>query len=248
MLFSVQSSMGYVKLLSPNLISTIVLLDTNLPKLEKKIDSFRDLLVSRELTKHSETTVQEKEFAFKVQFSNDYMGVSTFVNKTKLLFEVESFTLGAYNVDQVENENYPHLQQLVPIYGVISVPAIRISILERSIPIGLSNLFDVNFGIRLLGVDSAGDLQTLQFESQYCRICLSEPIIFKLIKISDEILKVLPKQKAEKVQEEPKDPITEIGSSDLEKLIFRESQQFSFFRTTSVLGGYSMILRKTIRE
>ena len=105
MLFSVQSSMGYVKLLSPNLISTIVLLDTNLPKLEKKIDSFRDLLVSRELTKHSETTVQEKEFAFKVQFSNDYMGVSTFVNKTKLLFEVESFTLGAYNVDQVENEN-----------------------------------------------------------------------------------------------------------------------------------------------
>ena len=105
--------MGYVKLLSPNLISTIVLLDTNLPKLEKKIDSFRDLLVSRELTKHSETTVQEKEFAFKVQFSNDYMGVSTFVNKTKLLFEVESFTLGAYNVDQVENENYPHLQQLV---------------------------------------------------------------------------------------------------------------------------------------
>ena len=97
--------MGYVKLLSPNLISTIVLLDTNLPKLEKKIDSFRDLLVSRELTKHSETTVQEKEFAFKVQFSNDYMGVSTFVNKTKLLFEVESFTLGAYNVDQVENEN-----------------------------------------------------------------------------------------------------------------------------------------------
>ena len=35
MLFSVQSSMGYVKLLSPNLISTIVLLDTNLPKLEK---------------------------------------------------------------------------------------------------------------------------------------------------------------------------------------------------------------------
>ena len=70
------------------------------------------------------------------------------------------------------------------IYGVISVPAIRISILERSIPIGLSNLFDVNFGIRLLGVDSAGDLQTLQFESQYCRICLSEPIIFKLIKLA----------------------------------------------------------------
>ena len=68
MLFSVQSSMGYVKLLSPNLISTIVLLDTNLPKLEKKIDSFRDLLVSRELTKHSETTVQEKEFALKYSF------------------------------------------------------------------------------------------------------------------------------------------------------------------------------------
>lgn len=236
MLFSVQSSMGYVKLLSPNLISTIVLLDTNLPKLEKKIDSFRDLLVSRELTKHSETTVQEKEFAFKVQFSNDYMGVSTFVNKTKLLFEVESFTLGAYNVDQVENENSPHLQQLVPIYGVISVPAIRISILERSIPIGLSNLFDVNFGIRLLGVDSAGDLQTLQFESQYCRICLSEPIIFKLIKISDEILKVLPKQKAEKVQEEPKDPITEIGSSDLEKLIFSRISTVQFLSYNFCVG------------
>ena len=37
MLFSVQSSMGYVKLLSPNLISTIVLLDTNLPKLKRRL-------------------------------------------------------------------------------------------------------------------------------------------------------------------------------------------------------------------
>ena len=43
---------------------------------------------------------------------------------------------------------------------------------------------------------------------------------FQIDKISDEILKVLPKQKAEKYKKNQKDPITEIGSSDLESLFF----------------------------
>lgn len=235
-LFSVQSSMGYAKLLSPNLISAIGLSDITLPKLEKKIHDFKSLLANNKLVKHNETDAPEREFAFKVQFSNDYMGVSSFVNKTKLLFEVESFALGVYNVNQVESEDPIRLQQLVPIYGSISVPAVRISILDRKIPIGLSNMLDVNFGIRLLSVDSLGVLQTLQFESQYCRICLSEPIVFKLIKISDEILKALPKPTTQETQQKPKESIAETENGDLEKFIFSRISTVQFLSYNFCVG------------
>ncbi|RCK65012.1 Protein CSF1 [Candida viswanathii] len=245
-LISLESCLGYAKAFSPSLVSTVSLLAANLPKLEKKIDALKSLVadtekaaeVKEEIESTKEEVKKSKEIAFKLNFANDYVGLSTFINKAKVSFEIESTSSMVNNVAEVTTKDNELLQSIVPVYGELSIPAARLSILEKSIPIGLSNLVDLNFAVRLLSVEKLDERQTLQFESQYCRICLSEPMLFKLLKIADEVSKVISKTAA---AAEPKPPvpekkIEEDSASKISDLIFAKIATFQCLAYNFCLG------------
>ncbi|KAG7663520.1 CSF1 [[Candida] subhashii] len=194
----------------PNLIETIEKVKKELPALQKKIDHvvglFKTDSIVEEVKSGKETDMSK--VVFKLKFSNGYAGLSTFVNKAKLSFEIESSTMGVFNIANVPNQDDPdgaNVNSQVPLYGEIEIPTARLSLLDRSIPIGVSNIMDVNMTVRLLN-DSENDAnsrQTLQLESQHCRVCLSEPTTFKLISIADELLKLIPEEALEKKKVTP---------------------------------------------
>ncbi|EMG46290.1 hypothetical protein G210_3473 [Candida maltosa Xu316] len=239
-LLSVDSTSGYAKAFCPNLIATVEKINKNLPHLESKVNEIQELIKQMKKTEPVEQkTIKqspEKEFAFKVQFSNNYVGLSTFFNKAKVSFEIESTSIGVYNVAQISTEL---TEQIVPVFGDIVIPAARLSILEKSIPIGLSNLLDVNLAFRLLCMENLDELQTLQFESQYCRICLSEPMLFKLMKIADEIGKIIPPKKANQEMDLQKQQQQEESSKDsgrLTELFYSKVSSFQCLAYNFCLG------------
>ncbi|CAI5760005.1 unnamed protein product [Candida verbasci] len=217
----IDSSIGYVKLLAPNLIYAIGVADRNIPKLQKRFDSIVNL-ISKKTTKKSETIENRKDVICKINFLNNNAEVSTFVHKTKVSLNIESTSFGVHNVSN-------NLQ--VPVYGDFHVPVVRFSILERTIPIGLSNLVETNFSVKLLNdLESSDTRQSLQFESQFCRICLSEQAIFKIIKLIDDIQKGIPKKTTAEVKQ--KDNI----DKNFEKMVYSKISSFQFLSYNFCLG------------
>lgn len=243
-LLSLDSCLGYAKAFCPSLVATVDLVSVNLPRLEKKIEEFKSLLENKEprVEEVKQDKQKGKDIVFKLNFSNDYVGISTFINKAKVSFEIESTTAVVNNVSEIRTKSNELITTVVPLFGELSIPAARLSILEKSIPIGLSNLIDVNFAVRLLSAEKLGELQTLQFESQYCRICLSEPMLFKLLKIADEIGKVISKTTTSATVSSTSPPPPQEKKDDLESsskisdLIFTRIATFQCLAYNFCLG------------
>ncbi|KAK6458751.1 uncharacterized protein RJT20DRAFT_123813 [Scheffersomyces xylosifermentans] len=200
-LCAVTCSIGYTKLFSPQLLQTIETLIAKEPLLVEKVKEFQKCCIVRSKeegtsekkipddyeTKKRDMSLLDK-LGFNVKLTNDYIGVSTFVDNTKFSYEVEMASLGVYNVASVLNAGGNSINQVVPLYGDIVIPTARIYILDRTIPVGLSNIIDINVAIKIFNdMGAAQDSRSLQLESQYCRICLGSSTLFKIVGLLDRL-------------------------------------------------------------
>lgn len=191
---STSSSMGYTKVFIPKIIKSIEVVAANLDLVESKIMRLNAIVnkdESKESTDSEERSINLKEMfeklVFRSKFTNDYIGVSTFVDTSKIAVELENFSLGIYNFENlIQNGN--NIGSVVPLYGNLFIPTTRVSIIDRSVPVGLSNVLDVNLSVKVYNDNEMSEeMLSLQVESQYCRVCLSPQLIIKLVNIVDKL-------------------------------------------------------------
>lgn len=226
LLAAANMNMGFTKITIPQIFQALQLCLVNTTVIETRINNLTALLPqnTKPLKDVSTKTPNKpsKSFAFKCNYNNDYIGVSTFFEKTKLSFELEGFSLGTYNVAHLDSTDSKSAYIVVPIFGEVSIPTARLSVLDRSIPVGLSSIIDVSVTLKVLNSKKETDkLQSLQIESQYCRICLSPPALFRivsfvdqLVAVMDEVTSKLPEKKVTKTKsDQPSHPISLYFSS-----------------------------------
>ena len=199
---SISSGVGYTKLFSPQLFRTIEKLAEKSPDLMQRVNQLQEYLKfeNKDRRGNALEKIEKKEplekdrlnildkIAFKVKFTNDYIGVSSFVENTKYSLEVENTSIRVSDVLGVFMEDdFGISHKVVPIYGDLIIPTARIYILDRTVPVGLSNIMDVNFAVKLFNdhdsVQRKG--RNFQLESQYCRICLGPSTLFKIVDLTD---------------------------------------------------------------
>lgn len=186
-LITAELNFGFTKLFLPQAIYIIeILMDYQL-LMKEKLNRI-DLLVSK--LKPDDNVELEKQdtkrFAIKFICTNEYIGLSSFIDKTKLLFEIERLSLSASNVSDGLLVNQRNLYYITKVYGDITIPTARISLLDRNIPVGISNILDINLSIKVLNDNDDSKLQSLQVESEYFRLCFSPQAVFRLVSILDE--------------------------------------------------------------
>ncbi|KAI5968016.1 CSF1 [Candida margitis] len=224
-------SLGYFKAMLPDLNRGMKLATEDKVVLERQVNDITDLLKKVAST---EKAVQEKSestpYLFKFRFRNDYAEVSTVVQRASVSFGLEGTTLNLSNVSTTQPLERNPTNCKVPLYGDISLPAIRLTLMEKGIPIGLSNILSFGVSVRLFNdVDTPGNRQNLQVESQYFRVCLSEPVVLSAISVVDEVMKYFPNTK-EASQVPPPDAIQspDAGRNTLESWIYTKFSAFQF--------------------
>ncbi|CUM64795.1 uncharacterized protein PRCAT00002407001 [Priceomyces carsonii] len=184
--------LGYTKVFIPNIINSFFALNNHIEHLLKTIGKLRlqflnseDDESQRALVKDKNAQTIEKSLMYKVNTTVDYIGISTVLNNAKFSFELEDITLGTHNVANVARSSV-FSQEKVPSHGEIEIPSARFSIVDRSVPVRLSNVFDINLSVSILNDGDIENMkQSLQIESQYFRVCLCPQVIFKMIEMTD---------------------------------------------------------------
>lgn len=191
--FNVIAGLGYTKLSIPQIVKTLDVVLSSRQHLFDKIDRLKKLLkLDLRLTKNVQPrkpAPKLPQVAFKVAFTNDYIGVSTLLNSRKFAFETDELSLFFSNLEK-NSSGYLGDYDIVGIHGELIVPTTRISVVDRSIPVGLSNLLDLNISIKISNENESEDCDKgkgLQIESQYCRICFSPQMLLVLINLVDNI-------------------------------------------------------------
>lgn len=142
-----------------------------------------------------------EHLAVKLNINLEYFGISTYKDHCRYTLEFEGLTWVFANFDR------SNLGQTTPLWGELTVPATRITILDPLFSVGLSTLLDFNFSVKILNdntTEEANSAQSLQIESQYFRVCLSPPVLFKLVELADGFTRV------SKIYEQRKKETTEM--------------------------------------
>lgn len=199
-------SLGFTKVSIPQIFTTLNILLASKKEIMSKLNKWKsipnhlkdqanssthELVSPEEADRHP---INEK-LAFKFSFTNDYIGLTTNGGKTRLAFEVEAISLFLSNITKVQTSS-PFI--FVPVYGEFLIPTARITVLDRSVPVGLSNLVNVNVGIKVIpDMDEKASInsftQSLQIESLHCRICVSPQVVICLITVLDKITHIVNK-------------------------------------------------------
>ncbi|CUM48715.1 unnamed protein product [Debaryomyces fabryi] len=191
---STSSSLGYTKVFIPKIIKSIEVVAANLDLVESKIKRL-NIVIKKDACKESSNSDDSninlkksfERFVLRSKFTNDYIGFSTFVDTSKIAVELENFSLGIYNFENII-QNGNNIGSVVPLFGNLLIPTTRVSIIDRSVPVGLSNVLDVNLSVKVCNDNEMSkEMLSLQIESQYCRVCLSPQLIFKLGSIVDKL-------------------------------------------------------------
>lgn len=227
----------YFKVVTPLLLNA---LDAGLKQsyfIMDKIDNFKDAVLQSELMKSKEnkpptkalensdfTAKDQRKFYFKVQWRQKYMGWFTYKEHSRFTVELED--------SKVSLSNSAGLDILTsPISGELLIPATRITVYDPLFSVGLSTLLDYHLCVKVLNDTMAGgDVQTgqsLQVESEYFRVCLSPPVLFKIFELTDGLKRKLDQYEAstsEKTQKE-KAPVTK---SEVRKPMFTSVHVLSY--------------------
>lgn len=188
---STSSSLGYTKFFVPKITKSIEAVAGNVGLMESKIRRL-SIIFNKEQSEVPEKKSKNLErgfenFVFRSKFTNDYIGVSTFVDTSKISLELENFSLGIYNFENII-QNGNNIGSVVPLYGNLFIPTTRVSIIDRLVPVGLSNVLDVNLSVKVYNDNEISkEMLSLQVESQYCRICLSPQVLVRLVSIADKL-------------------------------------------------------------
>ncbi|CCG24217.1 Csf1 protein [Candida orthopsilosis Co 90-125] len=183
--------LGYFKALLPDLNRAMIFATKDKFLLEEKVNAISEVLKKvAPIDKSTPNKFKEIPCLFKLRFKNDYFEVASIVHRASVSLGLEGSTLNLSNVSTTELPEGKFTNYRVQLYGDISLPAIRLSLMEKGIPIGLSNILAFGVSVRLFNdIDTPGKRQNLQVESQYFRVCLSEPVVVSAITLIDEVMK-----------------------------------------------------------
>ena len=191
-LATVVLNVGTTKFFIPSLTSSMSALFDNIDALSKQIERLKRVATTNSPNKEIHTKHNQTKFAYRVNLDNEYIAISTMIKRSKLVFEVERFSFGTYNVANTTQNDQALQYRMVPAYGEVQVPSSRLSIVDRAIPVGVSKVVDTNITLKVLNnLEELPGLQSLQVESQHFRVCLCPAVLFKVIEHLDLIMHVL---------------------------------------------------------
>lgn len=220
--------LGYFKITNNMIFTSLELAFKQRANLEDRLKTLQEIFKSS--SKPAEKPVEVKQegsslakyfqnVAVKLNINLEYFGLSALKDRCRYTLELDSLTWVLANFDR------SNLGETSPFWGELTVPAVRITILDPLFSVGLSTLLDFNFSLKVLN-DNTGDelelAQSLQVESQYFRICLSPPVLFKIVELADGFTRVLkkyaPKQPAQEslILEEDEEVVSETRSEEEE--------------------------------
>jgi hypothetical protein len=183
LLITLYTSVGYSKIHIPQLGNSLSAYLSNEKVLFKRVENLQNVFRST----HSEVTKPKPNntkfnYLLRLKSKIDYFGLSTFVNQSKFSFEFEESSLGIYNIDNILQHAMESSYVKVPIFGEMVIQSIRFNILDKSIPMSLSHIFELNVTTKIFNsAEATSKLQTLQVKVQFCRICLSANALFKML-------------------------------------------------------------------
>lgn len=118
------------------------------------------------------------------------MSISTFKEQCRYTLELDGLSFSASNIHKATSG----FVSKCLMFGGLSLPVMRISVLDPSIPVGLSTMLDINLAAKILNdnpEDAASEpTRSLQIESEHSRICLSPAVLFKLVDITDLVTRI----------------------------------------------------------
>ncbi|CAK9435294.1 uncharacterized protein LODBEIA_P57410 [Lodderomyces beijingensis] len=228
MLLSSELSIGYLKLRFADVTRIMRFVSFQMPKLQEKLAKLHSLLSDGKGARHENKT----NHLFRLKFKGEYLELAAVFNKASLGFSVEGTSFNVCNISVVQElENLPIAKE-VPAYGDVVIPASRVSLVGKNIPLALSNIIALNLAVRLFNdTDSRNTRQSLQIESEFCRVALSESIVIASIKILDDILPMLPKQ----AKTSPKPRQDQVRNS-VEMAIYSRFSAFQFLSYNFCMG------------
>lgn len=192
---NISTNLGYSQIQITQLINSLNAFTRHKNDISARIEEIAQLsLGSSENTddlSRSDNSLKQKIF-FSFMFSNEYFGLSTYVHSTRFALEIEETSLGVFNIDAIL-DGITGTYTEVPIFGEASIQNARFNTQDTSVPVKLSQILELNVTVRLFNKegDKSG-LQRLQIKSKFCRICLSNPTIFKLVNLFDTISALKP--------------------------------------------------------
>ncbi|KAJ8142174.1 hypothetical protein OY671_004671 [Metschnikowia pulcherrima] len=187
----------YFKVVTPSLMRALDAVLKHYSSIIDKIDHLKSSVLESKLVKSkgeskevissslSDVSVtNHKRFFFKVDCTQKYCGWLAYKDQTRFTIELEESSLKVGNI--VDPRRVVSL-----VSGELVVPTTRISIYDPQFSVGLSTLLDYHLSVKVLndafteGDDHGG--QSLQVESEYFRVCVSPPVLFKILELSDAI-------------------------------------------------------------
>lgn len=190
--------LGYMKVTNLLIIGSLELCLKHSPDLKERIELIQSIAQSMKDLEEAPTTSKSDgsksnfldKAAIKLNISQEYFGFSTNKDRCRYTLEFEDLTCILANFIR------GHLGQLTPFWGELTLPATRVTIVDPQFPVALSTLLDFNVSMKILNdamTDDAKILQSLQIESQYFRVCLSPPVLFKIVELADGLARVMRK-------------------------------------------------------
>lgn len=167
----VDSHFGYTQVFSPKLITSINKCLDSWERIRNEVDTILAAFIQTTPKKTTKKIdIWQVPMEFKV--SNYYTGVSFLAHKAKFSLELEEMNVHMANLGNGK------------FNGALVLPTTRISVTDRDIPPGLSNVLDFNMSVKLT-TDGKG--KTLEAQSDYFRVCLSLGIVQRVILLADEM-------------------------------------------------------------
>lgn len=241
-LLSGEVDLGYLKLTNGLLVGTLELIIKHEPALENRIKTLLELgdivFPPREtkLLSVENTTTKSSYFddlALKLNVNLEYFGFSTHKDRCRFSLEFEDISWVFANI------NRSNLGQTTPIWGELTIPSTRITIVDPLFSFALSTILDFSLAIKVLNDNTSKKdepAQSLQIESQHFRICLSPQVLFKMVELADGINRVLKKHEMLKTEvtyseAKPKQEdfnVCEVENPQIEDESLQKSGRFHF--------------------
>lgn len=187
-------NIGFLKITNLNILNSLHEVLKNLENINKRIVDLKLLSPpkkdSQDTPKQSPKLDPFDKIALRAYVKQENMSISTFKEQCRYTLELDGLSFSASNIHKATSG----FVSKCLMFGGLSLPVMRISVLDPSIPVGLSTMLDINLAAKILNdnpEDAASEpTRSLQIESEHSRICLSPAVLFKLVDITDLVTRI----------------------------------------------------------
>lgn len=181
-------SLGYLKVTNLSIINSLHAVMKNLTVLKDRILDLKQLSPPKDHQVSSnggQTTNPMQSVVLLVNIKQENMSIATHKDQCRFTLDFDGIALNASNIhDSPEGLITPTL-----LYGGFSIPVMRVSVFDPSIPVGLSTIVDFNITAKISNdapeVSRSAISRSLQIESEHLRVCLSPLVLFRIVDFLD---------------------------------------------------------------